>query len=92
MISHACIGIVRAASVMTPLKERRSLPEPASKTSAEAKGQPANVQPCPGRVVMDSASSMRGRGRTLRRTCDPSEVALTPQKAAYLNLSADKVC
>ena len=76
---------------MTPLKEQRSPPEPASKASAEAKAQPANGQPYPGRVFMDSASSMSGRGRTLRRTCDPSEVALTPQKAAFLNLSAEKV-
>ena len=43
-----------------------------------------------GKAVMDSASSLTGRGRTLRRTVDPAEVDLTPRKRAFLTASVDK--
>lgn len=42
------------------------------------------------KAVMDSASSLTGRGRTLRRTVDPAEVDLTPRKRAILTASVDK--
>ena len=68
-----------AVCAATPAKER--LPP-----QADA-GQPGRgVQS----VVTDSAGSMNGRGRTLRRTCDPAEVMLTPSKKLCLDASADK--
>ena len=80
-----------------PLRAARPVAEAAGRASPDIKALPAAGQlgrtgqrPC--KAVIDSASSMSGRGRTMRRTCDPSEVSLTPRKAAYLSSAADKVC
>ena len=70
-----------AACAATPAKER-----PAPQADA---GQPGRGGQS---MVTDSAGSMNGRGRTLRRTCDPAEVVLTPTKKLCLNASVDKAC
>ena len=83
---------------ISALRARRPVAEAADRGSPDAKallpapGQPGRAGQPPRKAVTDSASSMSGRGRTMRRTCDPSEVSLTPRKAAYLNSAADKVC
>ena len=80
-----------ALRVWQPGTEAASRASPDTKTLPAA-GQPGSNGQRPFKALMDSASSMSGRGRTMRRTCDPSEVSLTPCKAAYLSSAADKVC
>ena len=70
-----------AACAATPAKERLA-------PQADA-GQPGRDGQS---MVTDSAGSMNGRGRTLRRTSDPAEVMLTPSKKLCLDASVDKAC
>ena len=83
---------------VSALRARRPAAETAGRAGPDAKallpaaGQLGRAGQSLCKTVTDSASSMNGRGRTMRRTCDPSEVTLTPRKAAYLSSAADKVC
>ncbi len=83
---------VSALRARQPVTETVDRPSPDSKALLPAPGQLGSAGQPPRKGVTDSASSMSGRGRTMRRTCDPSEVSLTPRKAAYLSSAADKVC
>ena len=83
---------VSALRARPPVTETADRASPDSKALLPAPGQLGRAGQAPRKTVTDSASSMSGRGRTMRRTCDPSEVSLTPRKAAYLSSAADKVC
>ena len=69
------------ACAATPAKER--------KASQPDAGQPGRGGQS---MVTDSAGSMNGRGRTLRRTSDPTDIMLTPSKKLCLDTSVDKAC
>lgn len=73
-------------------KERRAAPETVGQASPGPKAVSGAGQAGQrgGKAVMDSASSLTGRGRTLRRTVDPAEVDLTPRNRAFLTASMDK--
>lgn len=92
------LALPSRAAAATPPRERRAAAAEATRNRSPGPRTAAPVAAAPllrqrsDKALMDSASSLSGRGRTLRRTCDPAEVKLTPRKAAHLSAAADKAC